>query len=81
MKLTIEIPDPLLEDARQIAGRDGMTLSELVEQGLHLALHQDRNSAGFKLRDASVDGRGLQAGVGDLSWQDLQELTDRPRSR
>jgi hypothetical protein len=78
MQLTIEISDALLEDARQIALHDGITLSELVEQGLRLALHKDRKAAGFKLRDASVDGRGLQAGARDLSWPELPELVDRP---
>ena len=34
MKTTLDISDPLLDQARKIAARDGETLRALVEQGL-----------------------------------------------
>jgi hypothetical protein len=75
MKTTIEIPDPLFKAARQAARRDGTTLRALVEHGLRLALEARRQSPPFRLRDVSVDGRGLQPGVETLAWDDLRRLT------
>jgi len=34
MKTTLDIPEPLLRDARMLAAREGTTLKALVEQGL-----------------------------------------------
>lgn len=75
MKTTIEIADPLLRAARQVARREGTTVRALVEQGLRLALEQRGQMPEFRIRDASVDGRGLQAGAEDLSWDELRALT------
>lgn len=74
MKTTIEIPDPLFRAARQAARRDGTTLRALVEHGLRLALEERRQAPPFRLRDASVDGRGLQSGAEGLSWEQLRSL-------
>lgn len=74
MKTTIEIADPLLKAARQAARRDGTTVRALVEQGLRLALEERRRAPAFRLRDASVAGRGLQPGAEGLSWDALREL-------
>jgi hypothetical protein len=74
MKTTIEIDAVLLEAARQVARRDGTTLRALVEHGLRLALSERRQALPFSLRDASVDGRGLQPGAEGISWAELQHL-------
>ena len=74
MKTTIDIPDPLLGEARRAALRDGTTLRELVERGLRQVL-QGRNSARqFKLRKASFRGKGLQEPLRGASWDKLREL-------
>lgn len=74
MKTTIEISDPLLKAARQAAKRDGTSVRALVEQGLRLALAERRRTGPFKLRDASVDGSGLQPGMDGLSWEAQRAL-------
>ncbi len=74
MKTTIEIPDPLFRAARQAARRDGTTLRALVEHGIRLALEERRQAPSFRLRDASVGGRGLQPGAEGLSWEQLRSL-------
>ena len=74
MKTTIEISAPLLKAARQAARREGTTLRALVEHGLRLALAERRQARPFQLRDASVDGHGLQPGVAGLSWDALRAL-------
>lgn len=75
MKTTLEIADPLLDEARRIAARDGETLRALVEQGLRKVV-AERRSRGkrFKLRDASVAGEGLQPEFANASWERMREL-------
>jgi hypothetical protein len=74
MKITLDIPDALLHEARVAARADGITLHTLVEHGLHLALKEQRKLEAFRLRDASVDGNGLQPGVEGLSWDQIRSL-------
>ena len=45
MKVTIEIPDDLLMEARHRANREGVTLSALVETGLRAALDERRRAS------------------------------------
>lgn len=74
MKTTIDISDALFEAARQAARRDGTTVRALVEHGLRLALEARRQAPPFRVRDAAVDGRGLQPGAEGLTWEQLRSL-------
>ncbi|MGZ8260494.1 MAG: type II toxin-antitoxin system VapB family antitoxin [Caldimonas sp.] len=75
MKTTLEIADPLLDEAKRIAARDGETLRSLVEQGLRKVVAERRSrSQRFKLADASVDGEGLQPPFRDAPWEQLRDL-------
>ena len=53
MKTTLDIADPLLREARQIAARDGTTLRALVEQGLRNVVAEKKQKRTFRLRKAS----------------------------
>jgi hypothetical protein len=60
MKTTVQISDPLLASAKEIARQDGTTLAALVEEGLRKVVDQrSRRAKPFKLEDASVDGKGV----------------------
>jgi hypothetical protein len=75
MKTTIELADPLLDEARALARRDGTTLRALVEQGLRLVIAQRRRGGTrFRLRDASFAGDGLRPELEGASWERLREL-------
>jgi hypothetical protein len=63
MKTTVEIADPLFDEAKREAERSGCTLRDLIEIGLRQELDRRKQSKPFKLRDASVKGGGLQPGV------------------
>lgn len=80
MKTTIEIPDKLLEQAKRVAARDRTTVRALVEHGLRRELTDRAQEKPFRLRKASVKGRGLQEGVRDLSWEQLREMANEGRS-
>lgn len=68
MKKTIEISDDLANAAKAYAARHKVTLWSLVERGLREVMRADRQQAGFKLKDASVGGRGLQTEYRDADW-------------
>jgi hypothetical protein len=73
MKTTVEIADDLMHQAKQVAGAERTTLRALIEEGLRWALSQRRQRKRFKLRRASVRGRGLQPGVAEGDWSTLRD--------
>lgn len=76
MKTTMEIPDLLIERARDLAARDNTTLKELVERGLRTVISEaeKKDAVEFALRDASVDGDGLQPEMQGATWERWREL-------
>jgi hypothetical protein len=75
MKTTIEISDSLLEAARAAAAAEGETLREIVEAGLRQVLSQRKAKRKlFQLRDASVDGKGMRAGLSYDDWGKVLDL-------
>ena len=79
MKTTVEIPDPLAEEAKTVARREKTTLRALIEAGLRQVLRDRRREAGFRLRDASFRGKGLQPGFRDGDWQRIREAAYEDR--
>jgi hypothetical protein len=79
MKTTVEISDTLLREVRQLAAREGVTLRNLVERGLHRVLAETKHGVPFKLRRASFKGRGRQAEFREASWDALRDLTYQDR--
>lgn len=73
MKTTVELPDELLREAQRAAREEGTTLKSLMEEGLRAVLARHRDARQFALRDASVDGNGLQPEARSASWTDLRE--------
>lgn len=72
MKTTVEISDTLLEEARAVAAREGVTLRGLIERGLHRVVHEAGAGPTFKLRRASFKGTGLQAEFEDAGWEQVR---------
>ena len=79
MKTTVEISDALLREVRQVAAREGVTLRNLVERGLHRVLAETKNSVPFKLRRASFKGKGRQPEFRETSWEALRDLIYKDR--
>ena len=73
MKTTIEIAEPILEDAKELARREGVTLRLLVEEGLRSVLAARQSRKKFQLKDAAFQGRGLQDGVEEGRWAAVRD--------
>ncbi len=74
MKTTLDISDPLLQEAREIATREHTTLRSLVEQGLRRIVAEKKRKSGFRLRDASVGGHGLRPEFQDGGWDRIRDI-------
>ena len=74
MKTTIDIVEPLLAQAKQVAATKGVTLSDLVEDGLRRMIEDREQREPFRLRRASFGGHELQPDVAEGSWQRLRDL-------
>jgi hypothetical protein len=72
MKTTVEISDSLLDEARRVADRRGVTLRTLVEEGLRHVVKSQRRPA-FRLRDASFTGTGLQPALEGATWDRVRD--------
>lgn len=74
MKTTIELSDELALAARQYATRHGLTLRAVIEDGIRTTLRTEQETrTRFTLRDASVDGSGLQAEYRGAGWSTIRE--------
>lgn len=79
MKTTIELSEALFTAAKKRAQEEGTTLRALIEAGLSRVLRERPAAGRFKLRDASVGGRGLTPAARAMSWDQLRDLAnERP---
>jgi hypothetical protein len=79
MKTTLDIPDPLLREARKIAVRERTTLRALVEQGLRKIISEREASCPFRLRKVSFGGQGLVEEMRDAEWSTIRDLAYEDR--
>lgn len=79
MKTTVEISDALMATARAVAAREGTTVRALIEEGLRISIEKRKRSKPFKLRDATVGGRGLQPGFSFERWADIRDAIYKGR--
>lgn len=73
MKTTVNLPDPLLEDARRTARRDGVTFTELLQVSLQREIDRRAREARepFRVARFTVNGEGVASEVREGDWFDL----------
>lgn len=74
VKTTVDISDPLLREAKQLAAREGVTLKALIERGLHRVVSETRPALPFKLRRGSFKGKGLRPELRGASWDRIRDM-------
>ncbi len=74
MKTTVDIPDPLLREAKELAAREGRTLRALIEEALTQLIRARQHPAQFRLRKVSFRGRGVRPEVSEGSWERIREF-------
>lgn len=75
MKIILQIPDSLFEEARKLAHRERTTLKALIQDGLRRVIADRKKRSRFKLRRATFKGRGLQPQLAGASWEKIRELS------
>ena len=73
MKITVEISDPLLTEARALMRKHHTTLRALVEEGLRSVIAQKKQPRRFQLKQASFQGNGLHPDA-DSSWESIRKM-------
>ena len=74
MKITVEIPDAVLGEARAVAASKGTTVQALIETGLRREIQERKRRVRFRLRRASFKGRGLRPDVTGSSGKQIRGL-------
>ena len=81
MKTTIELSDALFSAAKAHAASHGTTLRALIEHSLARTLKESKVKRTFKLKDASVRGKGLTPAVRAMPWSAILDAANERDSK
>ena len=73
MRISVDLPDALLRRARKLAAERGITLRQLLVDGLTMALDREELRPQHRMKDLSYGRGGLVRG---LSWSDMERMDD-----
>ena len=73
MKTTVELPNPLFQQARRYATSHSMTMKTMIEQGLRKVMLERQPSPPFKLQDRSVKGNGMTPEFQNANWEHIRD--------
>jgi len=77
MKITLEISDPLLKQAKQLAAAQGTTLRSLAEEGLTKVIAKRSERAPCQVHPIAVRGQGVSAEFAGASWERIRDAADK----
>jgi len=72
MKTTIELSEKLLRSAKKYAAEKGISLKSVIESALRNMLENNKRPIKFRLKDGSVDGKGLSSEYADNNWSKVR---------
>ncbi|HEY5633271.1 MAG TPA: type II toxin-antitoxin system VapB family antitoxin [Burkholderiaceae bacterium] len=80
MRTTVVISDPLFQQAKRIAAREGVTMRAMIELGLRKVIAQKKSKDGkFRLRPASFAGTGLRPELQGENWDRIRAIAREDR--
>lgn len=79
MKTTIDVAGNILVRSRDRARRDGLTLRELVEEGLELALAERERRRRAPVKPVTFRGRGLAPEFRRARWARIRDAAYQGR--
>lgn len=72
MKTTIDIADSLLLEAKRVARSESLTLKNLTEEGLRLALEKRSTQKRSSIKPVIVNGKGLSKEFQTGGWDAIR---------
>lgn len=79
MKITIELPDDLLDRSKAVARRENSTLSALIEEGLRLTLRARTRKRTAPFAVQPFQGDGLTPEFAAAGWERIRDEIYRDR--
>jgi hypothetical protein len=75
MKTTVEVPDALFAEVKQMAAERGLTMRSILEDSLRRAIEEYRTASreGRVLRDVRVGSGGLRPEVAAGGWDAIRD--------
>jgi hypothetical protein len=73
MKTTIDIAEPVLRAAKEVAARRSTTLRELIEGQLRQVIEEDARRGSFTLEELPVRGGGLLPEFESRDWARIRD--------
>jgi len=74
MRTSIDIPERLLHEAKELAHKRHTTLREVVLEGLRTVLdHTKSRPKSFRLKDLSYGNGGLVEGLLATDWDEMRK--------
>lgn len=73
MKTTVEIPNSLLKQVKDLASKEHTTVRAVVAEGLRHIIDDRKRAKPFRLRKASFRGKGLQPQMAGAPWAQIRE--------
>lgn len=73
MRTSVDIPEPLLRRAKKLAQTRGVTLRQLLVDGLRSIVHRESQVGKHSMRNFAFGRGGLVSG---LSWSDTERIDE-----
>ncbi|MDH5719703.1 MAG: DUF6364 family protein [Spirochaetia bacterium] len=74
MKTTLHLPNPLLEDAKKTAKKEGTSLTKLVQKALQEYIQKKTGKKTHKLKENHFKGNGFTDPSLDGNWDKIREI-------
>lgn len=74
MRTTLELPDPLFNQAKKLARQRKVPFRAIVAEALRRFLGEARARPAFELADGAFKGDGLVEGLDETDWEQIRAL-------